>query len=292
MSSSDLLHIVSVTVAPQIAAALDAAFELRGISPARWEKSDSNEVVFEIYLESTAEAEKLASELKAQLEEAGDRVREIAVKSIPDKNWQDAWKDFFHVEQISPRIIIKPSHEDYTPEPGDCVLEMDPGMSFGTGQHATTRGCLKFLDKLTAASSPASFLDLGCGSGILSIAAAKLGIPKITAIDIDADAVEIARENAAANGVADSIEFEVGDVSRMKLSSEYDIVAANILARVLLPNAAAITTTLCCGGYLMLAGILTEQYDDVQKIYTEYGLRELETVTENEWTSALFVKNI
>ena len=212
--------------------------------------------------------------------------------SMANRNWQDVWKDYFHVERVSRRIVIKPSHEDYTPQPDDCLIEIDPGMSFGTGQHATTRSCLQFLDKLAdiLPVQERSFLDLGCGSGILSIAAAKLGFSPVNAFDIDPDSVEIAGENIAANGAADLVQVSVGNVEKLHLARQYTVTAANILAKVLIPNAKNIASTVIPGGYLLLAGILTEQFDDVSTIYSRLGFKELERLTDDEWTGGLFIK--
>jgi len=304
-----MLHTVKVTVAPQLVEAIDTALELLDVSVSRWESADGKELRFDVFFESETDALDLEAALKNQLKEfAADQSWQVCIESIEDKNWQDAWKDYFHVERISEHIVIKPSHEEYTPEPDDCVINIDPGMSFGTGQHATTKGCLQFLDKLTGialavpgqnselqrARRPApsaSFLDLGCGSGILSIAAVKLGYSPVTAIDIDPDSVKIAAENFEANGIAESVQVSVGDVSRLELNQTYDIVTANILAVVLLANADKIAATVNNDhGYLLLAGILTEQYPTVRDTYTELGFKEIENTTEKEWTSGCFIR--
>jgi ribosomal protein L11 methyltransferase len=141
-------------------------------------------------------------------------------------------------------------------------------------------------------SKTKSFLDLGCGSGILSIAASKLGFCPVTAIDIDPDSVRIAAENFEANGIAELIQVSEGDVSRLELNQTYDIVTANILAVVLLANAEKIAATVNSGhGYLLLAGILTEQYPTVRDAYTKLGFKEIENTTEKEWTSGYFIRS-
>jgi ribosomal protein L11 methyltransferase len=289
MSSPDnLLYTLHIALEPNLVDIIETALELLGVPFSRWKDSDTGKLRIDVFLDSEDSLNKLAESLEKQLSEfAPKKSWKITRESIQNKNWQDAWKDFFHVEHVSDRIVIRPSHEEYTPSPSECVIDIDPGMSFGTGQHATTRGCLHFLDKISATNSGLSFLDLGCGSGILSIAAAKLGFRKITALDIDPDSVRIARENADANGVADLIDFDIADVSQLNLSEKYDAVAANILARVLLPNAQIISSAVRSGGYLMLAGILTEQYTQVRNTYCDLGWTETDKITEKEWTSIL-----
>ena len=289
MSSPELLQIVRLTIARHQAAATEALLELLGLSAGRWDKAGEDRTVFELYCRSAAEADTLKTNLQKQLA-AVEINGSIQITAVPHRNWQDAWKDFFHVERVSRRIVIKPSHEDYVPRPDDCLIQIDPGMSFGTGQHATTRSCLIFLDEL-AEKTPQknrSFLDLGCGSGILSIAAAKLGFSPIGAFDIDPDSVEIANQNFAANGVADCVQAAVGDVAKLELTETYTVTAANILAKVLLPNAAKIASTVRPGGHLLLAGILTEQFNEVSSVYQQLGFSEIKRLSQDEWTSAIF----
>ncbi|MCM8531519.1 MAG: 50S ribosomal protein L11 methyltransferase, partial [Lentisphaeraceae bacterium] len=118
---------------------------------------------------------------------------EMVHGELQKEDWSEKWKEFFHVEKVSERLVIKPSWEEYTPSGEEVVIEIDPGMSFGTGNHGTTKACLQLLDRLTIDIQD-SFLDMGCGSGILSMAASKLGVRKIDGFDYDQDSVEIANE--------------------------------------------------------------------------------------------------
>ena len=292
MSSPEQLYITRLTVARELAEQADALLELAGITDAgRWDKAEDSITVFEIFSASDHSADQAKKVVRSAMESA-ELPGTLETGTIANRNWQDMWKDYFHVERVSRRIVIKPSHEDYTPQPDDCLIEIDPGMSFGTGQHATTRSCLCFLDKLAdiLPAQERSFLDLGCGSGILSIAAVKLGFKPVTAFDIDPDSVKIAGDNLAANGTADLVDVSVGNVAELDLTRKYTVTAANILAKILIPYAENITSTVTPGGYLMLAGILTEQFDDVSTIYSRLGFKELERLTDDEWTGGLFIK--
>ncbi len=290
MSSPDLLYVLQITVDDELVEAVDAALALLGVNVSRWEDSDGGNVRFDVFSSSPDESSKLEGVLREQLSKAsGDHSWSIADKTIANENWQESWKAYFHVERISKRIVTKPTWEPYQPAPGDCVIEIDPGMSFGTGQHATTKGCLCFLDTLADGHASQSFLDLGCGSGILSIAAAKLGYAPITAVDIDPDAVRIANENFEANQVEPSVGASVADVSDWDIPGKYTVVAANILAPVLLANAERIAAAVSRpGGSLLLAGILTTQFDEVAAAYSKLGFAEHQRMTEAEWTSGWF----
>jgi ribosomal protein L11 methyltransferase len=289
MSSADQLHVVRVGVGSDLIDTITGALALVGVAFSHWENRETGDSRFDVFFDTPEEAAKLEAVLREQLTQFATNSWNIELTAIENKNWQESWKDYFHVERVSERIVTKPSWEDYSPEAGDCVIEIDPGMSFGTGQHATTRGCLRFLDSLSRESEPGGFLDLGCGSGILSIAAAKLGYSPITAVDIDPDAVAVAGENLASNGVDDRVTTGVADVSTWTAESPYSVVAANILAPVLLANADRIAAAVKRpGGHLLLAGILTSQYPEVRAAYTALGFTEIGSATEAEWTSGCF----
>ncbi|MBT3191200.1 MAG: 50S ribosomal protein L11 methyltransferase [Verrucomicrobia bacterium] len=290
MSSPERLHVIHITVAPELGEALDAALTALNVAASRWQATDDHNLRFDLFLATASRADELESTLCGLLAAvAEEHTWTVTTETIRNEDWQESWKQYFHVERVSKRIVTKPSWEPYTPESEDCVIEIDPGMSFGTGQHATTKGCLRFLDALATREAPKSFLDLGCGSGILSIAAARLGYTPILAFDYDPEAVRTAGANFAQNGVSERVSVAIGDVSTLEVAQPYALVAANILAPVLLANAEHIAATvLRPGGHLLLAGILTEQYDKVCKTYTALGFREQERATEAEWTSGCF----
>jgi ribosomal protein L11 methyltransferase len=211
-------------------------------------------------------------------------------KSIAETDWANAWKAHFQIETVSERIVIRPVWEAYQQREGEIVIHIDPGMSFGTGRHETTRSCLQFLDRVTAQGHNGSFLDLGCGSGILAIGAAKLGLHPVMALDYDPDAVQGAIENLERNDLASQIKPFVGDVRDLHLPHTFDLVAANILAPVLIEHAASIAGSVAASGLLILSGILETQYADVRSAYEQIGLQQRETIRQGEWTSGLFAK--
>jgi len=208
---------------------------------------------------------------------------------LPHENWAETWKRFFHAEKVSPRLWIKPSWETCSPAPGEFVLDLDPGMSFGTGQHGTTRGCLVFLDALAQKHPGQRLLDVGCGSGILAIAAARLGFTGITAMDNDPDAIRIAAENAARNSVADRIAFHTADLSSWTASGSYGVVVANILASVLIANAAVLCRLIAPSpdAVLILSGILAPQAEEVAAAFTPLGFETCDSLPLREWTTLL-----
>ncbi|QSH42431.1 50S ribosomal protein L11 methyltransferase [Lentisphaerota bacterium ZTH] len=248
-----------------------------------------------LYFENQAEAEEAAEKIKSLLETWDSlEVKITAVENFTMKkeDWAEAWKKYFNVLHISERLIVKPSWLDYNAASRQTVVEIDPGMSFGTGQHATTAYCLKMIDKLSCITGTDSFLDAGCGSGILSIAAAKLGFKKIDAFDIDPEAVRIAAENLEKNSIAkEQVIPQVSDVAKFKpISGGYDLVAANILGHILCKNSEHIISFVKPGGKLILAGILSEDFEETATEFCEKGMRLQDSFTEKEWTSGLFEK--
>jgi ribosomal protein L11 methyltransferase len=198
------------------------------------------------------------------------------------KGWEDAWKAFFRPAQLSHRLAVCPSWESFSPpDPQVRVLRLDPGRAFGTGTHETTRLCLRLLDELIGASPPSAFLDVGCGSGILSIAALRLGVPRAVALDIDPLAAESTRENAAANGVGERLHAVCGDLRSLR--GTYPLVAANILYQVLLGLAPLLTARVAPGGRLLLSGLLVHELPSAMAVYGALGMGELCRAQDGEW---------
>ena len=208
--------------------------------------------------------------------------------TIPDEDWKLSYRKHFKTEVISPRLVVRPPWEAVTPAPGQKVLTLDPGIAFGTGQHPTTRACLDAIDALAAENADRTFLDVGCGSGILSIAAALEGFRDVRGFDNDPDAVRNANENAEANGLGAL--FSDGDLSAPGVATPADVVAANVLAPVLVRFAREVGALVNPGGRLILSGILDEQYDEVRAAYAALGFTELSNRLIGEWRTGLFAK--
>ena len=190
-------------------------------------------------------------------------------------------------------FLVKPSWIHRKPSRGVHEIILDPGLSFGTGHHATTRFCLEQIATLARQGRSLSLLDLGTGSGILAIGAAKAGLSPIRAVDNDPVAVEVAKANADVNSVARQIQFAKSDVSRLSLTpaKTYGVVCANILAVVLEAHATQIAAQVAPGGSLLAAGILTAQFTAVQRAFERNHLKLSTTVTRKEWTSGVFHKH-
>ena len=212
---------------------------------------------------------------------------EFESSQIEEKDWSESWKRFFHVEHISERIVIRPTWEEYDAGPDEYVISLDPGMSFGTGKHATTKGCLVLLDSLADLCSGFTFLDMGCGSGILSIGATLLGFSNVRGFDNDPDCVRISKENAGLNGL--DIPFYEADLE--KPHPQAQVVVANILAPILIQYADSIAGSVAeaDSSRLILSGILDSQYADVKACFEKAGMKELRNILIDEWRSGVFM---
>jgi ribosomal protein L11 methyltransferase len=209
-----------------------------------------------------------------------------------EEDWNKKWQKFFSTTRIGKHIIIKPSWELFLPEEGDLLIEMDPGMAFGTGTHATTRMCLEVIETITEETTQPiqSMLDVGIGSGILSIAAAKLGIPHIVGIDIDPIALRYAQKNIAANGVSEQIKLR--EVSLKKLEGTYDLVVANILSDILIKLRKDLYEHLTDDGFLILSGILAENASKLERKFVSLKLNACTSYTDTDWICLVLQKNV
>jgi ribosomal protein L11 methyltransferase len=191
---------------------------------------------------------------------------------IQEEKWAEAWKDHFKPLHATPRLVIKPPWEDYPQRKGEIVIEIDPGMAFGTGAHPSTQMCLRALEELIPSfAHPPAILDVGTGSGILALAARKLGAGKILAVDIDPQAIECARKNAAANRVIEEIDFQVGSAERGR--RKFDVVLANLLPQEILLLTAALARRIKIRGRLILSGILRGQKREISYAFMDRGLK-------------------
>lgn len=214
-----------------------------------------------------------------------------AVSSITEEDWSSNWKEHFKPLRVGSRLVIKPTWESFPETANDIILELDPGMAFGTGAHPTTLLCLSMLEKyLTSAmnrgAKTLSALDVGTGSGILSIAAVKLGVARVTAIDIDPEAVRVAEENCVLNKVDSSV--SVSDTPLQVVQGRYDIVLANILAEELVRMAPELVRRMAPGGTLILSGILLEKEDLVLNGFAGFAVTLGEVVREQDWSCVVF----
>jgi len=217
---------------------------------------------------------------------ASDSDLELHWEWRPGEDWTTKWRAGLAPRRVGERLIVAPSWTEPDTRPGDIVIVIDPRMAFGTGEHASTRGVLRLLEQ--AMHPGARVLDAGTGSGVLAIAAARLGAAQVDAVDIDPDAVAAARENIDANGTADRVRLEVGEVDEAWLAqaSRFDLIAANILSSVLEPMLGALRHSLRPGGSLLVGGILESESASLLEAAERAGLALRREDRDEGWWSA------
>lgn len=216
----------------------------------------------------------------------------ISIRKVPARDWAESWKRHFKPVAIGRKLLVKPTWNRKKAAPGQALVLLDPGLSFGTGQHATTRFCLQELVDVREENRPQSLLDAGMGSGILALAGVALGFGPVEGFDFDPDCVRTAGENAALNGMTNKVTFEQADVTRLpkRPKRKFDVVCANLMADLLIAEAPRLVSRVAPGGRLVLAGILTTQFPSVEKAFTALGWERLHDCVEREWKSGSFVR--
>ena len=209
------------------------------------------------------------------------------VRDVREEDWANNWKAYYKPIEIGERLLICPSWEE-AQKTDRVVLRIDPGMAFGTGSHQTTRLCLKLIEKYV--KHGISMLDVGCGSGILSVAALLLGAGSAVAVDVDPIANTIAAENAEINGVGDTYRVVIGNVigdegTRAAIAGAYDLIAANIVASVVIPLTPMIPSMLKDTGVYISSGIIIDRLEDVKRTIIENGFEIVDLLTEGDWTA-------
>ncbi len=243
------------------------------------------------YLEDSDEGQRILKELQnlvivnrktsTDFEDNNLIENELVWKIVDDSDWKDNWKEYFKPAKITDNIVIKPSWEAYDANDGELVIEIDPGMAFGTGTHPTTFLCIRLLEKYIEPDRD-TVLDVGCGSGILSIAAALLGAGEILAVDIDPVAVEVSEENAKRNGVSEKVRSIYGDLTK-GLNEKADIVVANLMADLVVMLTADVAAHLKGKSIYISSGILIEKKQMVAAAIEEKGFQILDILEEGEW---------
>ncbi len=246
---------------------------------------EEHDACITIYTEDGKEAEATVEQVRKAVRSAEKQAKQgssfnMGVRLADDAEWKDQWKKYFKPVHITDSIVIRPSWEQYEAAAGEKVIEIDPGMAFGTGTHATTRMCIELIEKYLTPES--SFMDVGCGSGILSIAAGLCGCRDISGFDIDPDAVRVARENVDQNGMSNYIRIFEGDVTK-GVPRTADVIAANLMAEIIISICGSIPSCLNKNGVFISSGIITEKRDQVVSALRDVGFMILEIREEEDW---------
>lgn len=212
----------------------------------------------------------------------------LTVKNVKEEDWANNWKKYFKPFPVGDKVVIKPSWEEYEEKEGRVVLNIDPGHIFGTGSHETTKGCIEFIEKFVGGGERVA--DIGCGSGILAIAALLLGADFASAVDIDPNAVEIVRQNAELNCIKPE-KYEVfagdilndGDIQEKFNGKKYDMAFANIVADIVIPLSAMVPDFIRDKGIFICSGIISERLNDVMEALNKNGFEILEITRKKDW---------
>jgi len=207
----------------------------------------------------------------------------IFYAEVDEADWAESWKAYFRPEKITDQIVVKPTWKDYSPNDKEIIIEIDPGMAFGTGTHPTTRMCIVLLEKYL--KKKAAFLDVGTGSGILMIAAAKLGAGKIWGTDNDVVAVDIAHRNLIHNRIPESVFHVMTGNMVDKITERFDLVAANLTAKTIMILFENIQKVLVQDGILLCSGLIESDKDKVLEKMRHAGLNVIETLADGDWIS-------
>ena len=238
------------------------------------------------------EERELMEQIKAGLNEV-QRVTgcgwEMHCSEVRDEDWQDGWKKYYHTFRVGQRLVIKPSWEESVAGEDDVVIEIDPGMAFGTGTHASTRFCLMLIEQYVEGGE--KVVDAGCGSGILSLAAAKLGAAEIVAIDIDSVAVKIATQNVILNNLEDKIKVYLGDICTDIAPQPVDLLLANLTADVILPWLPAAVRALKPSGLLFASGIQDRRWPELKQAMERNGLVIEQVLFDADWVGVAARRN-
>ena len=210
----------------------------------------------------------------------------VSWKAVADEDWAETWKEFFHTEKIGARTVIKPTWEEYEAKAGEIVVELDPGAAFGTGQHATTSLCIRALEDLVRPGM--TVFDVGTGSGVLAIVAAKLGAKRVEAVDFDSVAVRVARENVRQNGAEDVVHTERSDLLK-SVAGEADLIIANIIADIIVRLFGEVKGFLAADGTMLLSGIIEDRLADVVEAAGRHGF-SVEKIEQEKGWAAVIVK--
>lgn len=267
--------------------------KLKEQDPLSWDFADIN--IFEYgeeaavvkgYFHENEDIDKIKDIITTKL----DELREMGIdigegriieSSVNEEDWSTSWKKYYKPLKLGDKIVIKPTWEDYKANEGELIIELDPGMAFGTGTHETTSMCIEFLEKYLKPGD--AVFDIGTGSGILSITASKLGASDVVGVDLDEVAVKMAKENVSTNSLK-NVEILHGDLTNV-LNGRANIIVANIIAEVVIGLTETVKPFMEKNGIFIASGIIKERYDDVLKAMNNAGYRIIEVNEKGEWVA-------
>ena len=273
--------------------------ELFGAAAASYFNLETGVSTISIFRDEKPDAKKLGAEITnglKRIKSCGLKIGtgKIEIAKVKREDWKESWKRHFHPMEIGQSLLVKPSWSKQKPRKNQAVVILDPGLSFGTGQHPTTSFCLNEIVRMARADArptkTKSFLDIGTGSGILAIAATKLGYQPVHAFDFDPESVRVAKENTRKNRVDAKLKPTRGDVTKLPLkpARQYDLVCANLISNLLIAEKRRIVSRLKPSGTLVLAGILAVEFGEVERAFASLKLKLVAKRVENEWCSGSF----
>ncbi|NLK44230.1 MAG: 50S ribosomal protein L11 methyltransferase [Tissierellia bacterium] len=248
---------------------------------------ESDDIVIKAYFSEAEDLDYIVQEIKYKIRNnpiLKEAQPEVTVTMVDDEDFAQNWKKYYKPTKIGERIVIKPTWEAYTPEEGDILVELDPGMAFGTGTHETTILCTEALERYVKQGD--IVYDIGCGSGILSIVAAKLGAEKVVGVDLDEVCIKVSNENIIINQVEDIIEVKKGNLLDV-VEGKANIIVSNIIAEIIVEMIGDLKSHLEDKGIFITSGIIEEKIPMVEKALLENGFKILETKQKNEWALIL-----
>lgn len=269
------------------AAVVELLESVFGCAPVVESKPGVDRISASVYLKATRCKPARLTALRHGLRRLGHAT--LTIRRIAPEDWAESWKRHFRPLEIGSALLLKPSWSKRRPRKGQAVVVIDPGLSFGTGQHHTTRFCLEQLVALRRTHD--TLLDVGTGSGILAISAVQVGYRAVMAIDIDPAAVRIARGNARRNRVGRKLAIDVADLAHWKIPRRFNVVCANLTADVLIAEATRLVSALAPDGFLILAGILGNQFASVRAEYKTHGLKTVASGRDATWQSAILSRS-
>ena len=254
-----------------------------------FKKNEEDDVLIKTYVSEEKNVMEFVEIIKQKvlgLKDFGIDIGEgsVSLDQVNEADWANAWKAYYKPTKVGQRVVVKPTWEDYAMQEGDLIIELDPGMAFGTGTHETTSMCIRELEKYVNKDS--KVFDIGCGSGILAIAAAKLGAKEVVAVDLDEVAVKVAKENVLENKVEKSVSVMHGNLADV-IKDKADVIVANIIADIIKILAKDVQNFMKEDAIFISSGIILDKVEEVKESLIENGFEIVEVQKLGEWSAII-----